>query len=132
MDACTGISPKRRALLVGAGCGLLLLWAAPYANGQVARRGTKSKIGVIGSGRIGGTIGGLWVKAGHPVMFASRHPEELKSLTDSLGYFVVEVEESGTFQVDPRDGSPFCSITLVDEAAEPASDVVSAGDLVCR
>lgn len=85
MDACTGISPKRRALLVGAGCGLLLLWAAPYANGQVARRGTKSKIGVIGSGRIGGTIGGLWVKAGHPVMFSSRHPQELKSLTDSLG-----------------------------------------------
>ena len=27
------------------------------------------KIGVIGSGRIGSTIGGLWAKAGHEVMF---------------------------------------------------------------
>jgi predicted dinucleotide-binding enzyme len=45
----------------------------------------KLKIGVIGSGNIGGTIGGLWVKAGHSVLFSSRHPEELKPLTDSLG-----------------------------------------------
>ncbi len=36
----------------------------------------KLKIGVIGSGHIGGTIGGLWVKAGHSVLFSSRHPEE--------------------------------------------------------
>src|SRR5262250_584875 len=40
----------------------------------------KLKIGVIGSGHIGGAIGGLWVKAGHPVLFSSRHPEELKGL----------------------------------------------------
>ena len=43
------------------------------------------KIATIGSGRIGSTLGTLWVKAGHPVMFSSRHPEELKSLIDSLG-----------------------------------------------
>ena len=43
------------------------------------------KIGVIGSGHIGGTIGGLWVKAGHPVFFSSRHPEELKDLVARLG-----------------------------------------------
>ena len=45
----------------------------------------KLKIGVIGSVHIGGTIGGLWVKAGHSVLFSSRHPEELKPLIDSLG-----------------------------------------------
>jgi predicted dinucleotide-binding enzyme len=45
----------------------------------------KLRIGVIGSGRIGGTIGGLWVKAGHPVLFSSRHPEELKDLVAGLG-----------------------------------------------
>jgi len=45
----------------------------------------KVKIGVIGSGNIGGTIGGLWVKAGHPVLFSSRHPEELKPLVERLG-----------------------------------------------
>ena len=43
------------------------------------------RIGVIGSGHIGGTIGGLWVKAGHPVLFSSRHPEELKGLVSGLG-----------------------------------------------
>ena len=45
----------------------------------------KIKIGVIGGGNIGGTIGGLWVKDGHEVMFASRHPENLKPLVDELG-----------------------------------------------
>ena len=43
------------------------------------------KIGVIGAGHIGGTIGGLWIKAGHPVFFSSRHPEELKDLVARLG-----------------------------------------------
>ena len=46
---------------------------------------TKARIGVIGSGHIGGTIGGLWAKAGHPVLFSSRHPEELKDLVTGLG-----------------------------------------------
>jgi predicted dinucleotide-binding enzyme len=43
------------------------------------------KIGVIGSGRQGGSIGLLWAKAGHEVMFSSRHPEELKDLVASAG-----------------------------------------------
>ena len=43
------------------------------------------KIGTIGAGRMGGTLGTLWVKAGHPVMFSSRDPEETKSLVESLG-----------------------------------------------
>ncbi len=47
--------------------------------------GSKLRIGVIGSGHIGGTIGGLWVKAGHPVLFSSRHPDELKDLVAGLG-----------------------------------------------
>jgi 8-hydroxy-5-deazaflavin:NADPH oxidoreductase len=46
---------------------------------------TPLKIGIIGAGHIGSTIGTLWVKSGHPVMFSSRHPEELKSLVDGLG-----------------------------------------------
>ncbi|MDF3840005.1 NADPH-dependent F420 reductase, partial [Cupriavidus basilensis] len=42
-------------------------------------------MGVIGAGRIGGTIGGLWVRAGHPVLFSSRHPEALQPLVEKLG-----------------------------------------------
>jgi predicted dinucleotide-binding enzyme len=43
------------------------------------------KIGIIGSGRVGGTIGRLWAKAGHKVFFSSRHPEELKPLVEQTG-----------------------------------------------
>ena len=43
------------------------------------------KIGVIGSGRLGGAIGTLLAKAGHPVMFSSRHPDELKKLVEDAG-----------------------------------------------
>ena len=43
------------------------------------------KIGIIGSGRIGGTIGELWAKAGHKVFFSSRHPDELKPLVEQSG-----------------------------------------------
>jgi hypothetical protein len=43
------------------------------------------KIATIGAGHIGGTLGSLWVKAGHQVMFSSRHPEELKDMVAGLG-----------------------------------------------
>lgn len=39
-----------------------------FAGGSIgAKMQNRLKIGVIGSGRIGGTVGGLWVKAGHEV-----------------------------------------------------------------
>ena len=43
------------------------------------------KIGIIGSGAIGGTIGRLWAQAGHKVMFSSRHPEKLSALVTHVG-----------------------------------------------
>jgi 8-hydroxy-5-deazaflavin:NADPH oxidoreductase len=69
---------------------MLCAGAAWVASAAVPRmpafaQETKRPIGIIGSGRIGSTIGGLWVKAGHPVLFSSRHPEELKDLVASLG-----------------------------------------------
>jgi 8-hydroxy-5-deazaflavin:NADPH oxidoreductase len=42
-------------------------------------------IGVIGSGKIGGTVGVLWAKAGHSVRFATRHPESLGPLLAEAG-----------------------------------------------
>ena len=48
-------------------------------------QGKPMKIGVIGSGRIGSTIGGLWVKAGHEVMFSDRDPEQVKRAIEGLG-----------------------------------------------
>jgi 8-hydroxy-5-deazaflavin:NADPH oxidoreductase len=55
------------------------------AFGQAATSPSAVKIGIIGSGNMGSTLGTLWVKSGHPVLFSSRHPEELKKLVDGLG-----------------------------------------------
>jgi predicted dinucleotide-binding enzyme len=57
----------------------------PAVAQQPSRESTPIKIGIIGSGNIGSAVGGLWVKAGHPVLFSSRHPENLKQLTADLG-----------------------------------------------
>ncbi|WP_124980378.1 NADPH-dependent F420 reductase [Nonlabens xiamenensis] len=38
------------------------------------------KIGIIGSGNIGGNLGKHWAKAGHEILFSSRHPDQLKDL----------------------------------------------------
>ena len=76
---------SRRAAL---GAGIALVFGAALPSTRVlAQSGDvhKLRIGIIGSGRIGGTIGGLWVKAGHPVFFSSRHPEELHDLITKLG-----------------------------------------------
>ena len=77
-----GLIDRRRALLAASGTLMLGLWPA---RAPAQTPGGKAKIGVIGSGKIGGTIGGLWVKAGHPVLFSSRHPEGLKDMVAGLG-----------------------------------------------
>ena len=68
--------------------GVLPVYAADsseiFPSGQPPSE-QKLRIGVIGSGRMGGTVGRLWVQAGHEVMFASRNPGELRSITQRLG-----------------------------------------------
>lgn len=59
--------------------------ASPLAVRAQTSGAAPLKIATIGAGHIGGTLGSLWVKAGHPVMFSSRHPEELKDLVAGLG-----------------------------------------------
>jgi hypothetical protein len=38
------------------------------------------RIGILGAGRIGGTLGRLWIDAGHDVLVSSRHPEVITEL----------------------------------------------------
>lgn len=82
MSANLPPDPCRRMLLAA---GAMLATVAALRPFAAAAQTAPLKIGVIGSGHIGGTIGGLWVKAGHPVLFSSRHPEELKDLVGGLG-----------------------------------------------
>ena len=71
---------RRAALALAAGFSLATTVPALAQDGA-----KKIRIGVIGAGNIGGTIGSLWVKDGHEVMFASRHPETLASMVSELG-----------------------------------------------
>ncbi len=43
------------------------------------------RIGIIGSGRHGGAVGLAWARAGHEILFSSRHPEELTELVERAG-----------------------------------------------
>ena len=71
--------------LAASGVAALALATSPLGAFAQTAGGGPLKIGTIGGGKIAGAIGTLWVKAGHPVMFSSRHPEELKGLVDGLG-----------------------------------------------
>ena len=68
---------KRRAFM--------LALAAAAAVPQALAQKKSMKIGVIGSGRIGSMIGGLWAKAGHEVMFSDRDPEQAKRAAADAG-----------------------------------------------
>jgi predicted dinucleotide-binding enzyme len=77
---------RRDFLRVAAsGTALLALASLPLAALAQPASGASLKIGMVGSGREGGALGTAFVKAGHQVMFSSRHPDELRSLVDSLG-----------------------------------------------
>lgn len=86
------VDHTRRSLL---GAGVLVGAAALWPIRARAQSGTaKANIGVIGSGHIGGTIGGLWIKSGHKVFFSSRHPDELKDMVGGLG----DLAQGGTVE----------------------------------
>lgn len=55
------------------------------------------KIGIVGSGNIGGTLGRHWTEVGHQVMFSSRHPETLQPMADAVEALIGTVEEAATF-----------------------------------
>jgi predicted dinucleotide-binding enzyme len=44
-----------------------------------------NKIGIVGSGNIGGTLGILLAKAGYEIIYSSRHPETLDELVRKAG-----------------------------------------------
>jgi len=61
------------------------LVTALFAGTQSYAQSEPLKIGIIGTGNIGGALARHWVNAGHEVFVSSRHPEELQGLADELG-----------------------------------------------
>jgi 8-hydroxy-5-deazaflavin:NADPH oxidoreductase len=67
--------------------------------------GAPLKIGIIGTGEIGGTLATLWVQAGYEVLMSSRHPEQLQPLARTLG----PKAHVGT----PKEAAQFGEVVLV-------------------
>ena len=78
---------SRRQFLqtAGAAAASLALGGLPFAAPAAGATAGKMNIGVIGSGRVGGTVGELWVQAGHSVMFSSLDLEHDKALAARVG-----------------------------------------------
>jgi hypothetical protein len=89
---------RRRNFLVVAG-------AAVAVGALPLRSAEKTKIGIIGSGRVGSAIGAVWVKAGHEVMFSSRTLENDKALAARLG--------GGARAGTPREAAAFGEVVMV-------------------
>jgi 8-hydroxy-5-deazaflavin:NADPH oxidoreductase len=73
------------------------------------------KIGIIGTGNIGGALATHWAKAGHELLISSRHPEELKDLAKSLGPKV----RVGT----PREAAQFGDVILLSVPYKATPDI---------
>jgi predicted dinucleotide-binding enzyme len=84
MNPHDSFDPRRRSALAAAAASAAALILPRAAIAQDGAPG-KVRIGIIGAGRIGGTVGGFWVKAGHPVMFSSRDPAQVAALVGKLG-----------------------------------------------
>jgi predicted dinucleotide-binding enzyme len=94
---------RRRMLKLSAAA--LALNAVPFSLRAQTAGAQKMKIGIVGSGNVGGTLGGVWVKAGHEVMFSSRNLDHDKALAAKLG----PNARAGT----PREAAAFGDVVMV-------------------
>lgn len=79
--------------------------AAGSLQSALAADSTKPKIGLIGSGRIGSTLGELWAKAGYPVMFSSLDLAHDRELAARVG--------AGAQAGTPADAAAFGDVLLI-------------------
>ena len=97
---------RRRFLEVAAAAAAALaLDGLPRSVGAASAGTGKMKIGIVGSGSVGGTLGGVWAKAGHQVMFSSRNIEHDRALAAKLG----PNARAGT----PREAAAFGEVLMV-------------------
>jgi len=96
---------SRRRFLQVAGAVTAALMIDGLALTARAANAGKIKIGIVGSGRVGGGIGSVWVKAEHEVMFSSRHIEHDEALATKLGANA----HAGT----PREAAAFGEVVMI-------------------
>lgn len=75
------------------------------ADTQTPKTAHPMKIGIIGTGDIGGALARHWGGAGHQLVISSRHPEQLQALAKEIGPNV----KVGT----PREAAAFGDVVLI-------------------
>src|SRR5258708_13037993 len=80
------------------------------------------KIGIIGAGKVGGGLGKLWVRAGHQVLFSSRHPKRLRVLVEEAG--------PGAYVGDVGDAALFGDVILFSPNFWGVDDALAAAGLL--
>jgi hypothetical protein len=83
----------------------VLAGAAVAAGALPLRAAERTKIGIVGSGRVGSAIGAVWVSAGHEVMFSSRNIDNDRALASRLG--------GGARAGTPREAAAFGEVVMV-------------------
>lgn len=119
------MNANRRKFLATTGgtAAVLLLNALASPLRAASGDGGRVKIGIVGAGRVGGTLGSVWVKAGHDVMFSSRHLEDDRKLAASLG--------PNAHAGSPREAAAFGKVVMVSVPYHALPDVRDAlGDLI--
>ncbi len=88
------------------------------------------RIGIIGSGNIGSSLGRLWAAAGHDVLFASRNPAKLTALVEKAGPNATAgtIEEAAAFGDVIMEAIPFLSIPDLPAATLAGKIVLSASN----
>ncbi len=76
---------NRRRFVAVAAIAALLVNGVPLLAQAADAGKAPVRIGVIGSGNVGSALGRVWAKAGHPVMFSSRHIEADRALAAQVG-----------------------------------------------
>jgi len=111
---------KRRTFIAATAATLI---ASSLPRPALAQNGRKMTIGIVGSGQVGGTLGAVWVNAGHEVMFSSRELEHDKALAAKLGANA----RAGT----PQEAASFGEVVMISVPYRALPEVgKEVGDLI--
>jgi 8-hydroxy-5-deazaflavin:NADPH oxidoreductase len=91
--------------LIATLCAILVSVSTLAADAPAPKSKNPLKIGIIGTGNIGGALARHWGAAGHQLLISSRHPEQLQPLAKEIGPNV----KVGT----PREAAAFGEVVLI-------------------
>ena len=122
---------------------------ALFSVSSLAQTSSPLRIGIIGSGNIGGAVGLRWAEAGHEILFSSRNPDQLGDLIEQGGaktragfpqeaaefgdVVLIAVPYAATPQVG-RDYSPLMQGKIVIDCGNPVErrDGPMAADAIAK